>query len=154
MTPVLCEFVEETGVTDIGYSSTRKSRAVTGKARWPHSQDGCATSHESFFARRDFLRNSVGAHFHHELSGCHVFLVFLVAADLGGIETPLRRSGGVRLENYADGRGGLAEVARTGGMVLPAQRVDEPLALHVAKRFVRTSFAGIFGAQSRGGGSA
>src|SRR6266581_5817962 len=44
----------------------------------------------SFFARRDFLRNSAGAHFHHELSRCHVFLVFLVATDLGRIEAPLR----------------------------------------------------------------
>src|SRR5207248_5022864 len=90
-------------------------------------------SHESFFARRDFLRNSASAHFHHELSGCYVFLVFLVATDLGRIETPLRRSGGVRLENCTDGWRGLAEVARARGMVLPAQRVDEPLAFHVAK---------------------
>src|SRR5439155_17048020 len=69
-----------------------KSSAINGQdARWPHSQDGCATtSHESFFARRDFLRNSAGAHFHHELSRCDVFLVFLVATDLGRIEAPLR----------------------------------------------------------------
>src|SRR5437899_7539032 len=109
---------------------------------------------QSFFARRDFSRNSGGAHFYHELSGCYVFLVFLVATDLGRIETPLRRSGGVRLENCADGRRGVAKVARARGMVLPAQRVDEPLALHVAERFLRTGFAGIFGIQSRGRGSA
>ena len=30
------------------------------------------------------------AHFHYQLSGCHVFLVLLVATDLGRIETPLR----------------------------------------------------------------
>ena len=100
---------------------------------------------QSFFARRDFLRNSEGAHFYHELSGCHVFLVFLVPTDLGRIETPLRRSGGVRLENCADGRRGLAEVARARGMVLPAQRVDESIVLHVADRFVRAGFTGIFG---------
>ena len=55
--------------------------------------------------QRDFCRDSVGAHFDYELSGCDVFVVFLVAADLGGIKTPLRRSGGVRLENCADGSG-------------------------------------------------
>src|SRR5207237_10403365 len=109
---------------------------------------------QSFFARRDFSRNSGGAHFHHELSGCYVFLVFLVPTDLGRIETPLRRSGGVRLENCADGRGGIAEVARTRGMVLPAQRIDEPVALHVAERFLRTALARIFGAESRGRGDA
>src|SRR5207302_11356457 len=109
---------------------------------------------QSFFARRDFSRNSWGAHFHHELSGCYVFLVFLVPTDLGRIETPLRRSGGVRLENRANGRGGIAEVARTRGMVLPAQRIDEPVALHVAERFLRTGFAGIFGGESRGRGGA
>src|SRR5438309_10517971 len=105
---------------------------------------------QSFFARRDFSRNSGGAHFHHELSGCYVFLVFLVPTDLGRIETPLRRSGGVRLENCANGRAGIAEVARPGGMVLPAQRLDQPLALHVAALFLRTGFAGILGAHAWG----
>src|SRR5207302_7756331 len=120
-------------------------------ARWPHRQDACATK---FLCAARFFAKFGGAHFHHELSGCYVFLVFLVPTDLGRIETPLRRSGGVRLENCANGRGGIAEVARTGGMVLPAQRLDEPLALHVAERFLRTGFAGIFGAQSCGRGGA
>ena len=48
---------------------------------------------QSFFAWRDFSRNSRGAHLHYELSGCGFFLVLLVATDLGRTETPLRRSG-------------------------------------------------------------
>src|SRR5437660_10755422 len=105
---------------------------------------------QSFFARRDFSRNSGGAHFHHELSGCYVFLVLLVPTDLGRIETPLRRSGGGRSENCANGRGGIAAVARPGGMVLPAQRPDAPLALHVAERSLRPASAGMLASQSCG----
>ena len=95
-------------------------------------------SRESCFAPIDFCRDLVGANFDYKLFGCDVVMVFLVATDLGGIETSVCRSGGIRLENCADGSGGIAEIAETGGMVLPAQRIDESLALHAADRFVRT----------------
>ena len=68
-------------------------------------------SHESSFALGDFCRDLAGAHFDYELSGCDVIVVFLVATDLGGIETSVCRSGGIRLENCADGSGGIAEIA-------------------------------------------
>src|SRR6266567_1471349 len=64
--------------------------ATETTGRMPVGPTGKMPVLRSFFARRDFLRNSAGAHFHHELSRCHVFLVFLVATDLGRIETPLR----------------------------------------------------------------
>src|ERR1700730_9082430 len=112
------------------------------------------TSHESFFAWRDFLRNSRGAHLHYELSGCGFFLVLLVATDLGGTETPLRRSGELRLENCTHGYGRVADIAGARGMVLSPQRGDKTLALYVAKRLVRAGAAGISGAESGGGSSA
>ena len=52
-------------------------------------------SHESCFAPGEFCRNLAGGHFDYELSGCDVVVVFLVAADLDGIETPICRSGGI-----------------------------------------------------------
>src|SRR5207302_6013039 len=117
----------------------RETRALPGRLRRP------ALSHESFFARRDFLRNSRCGHFHYELSGCGFFLVLLVATDLGRTETPLRRAGGLRLENRTHGYGRVADIADARGMVLSPQWVDEPLALHAAKRLVRAGAAGISG---------
>ena len=66
---------------------------------------------QSCFAPGDFCRDLVGAHFDYELSGCDVVVVFLVATNLGGIEASVCRSGGIRLEDCADGSGGIAEIA-------------------------------------------
>ena len=68
-------------------------------------------SHESCFAAGDFCRDLVGAHFDYELFGCDVVVVFLVTTDLDRIETSVCRSGGIRLENCADGSGGITEIA-------------------------------------------
>src|SRR2546421_1640430 len=97
-------------------------------ARWPHrvraglALDACATK---FLCAAGFFAKFGGAHFHHELSGCYVFLVFLVPTDLGRIETPLRRSGGVRLVNCANGRVAFVLVSRPWGIAFPATRLVE-----------------------------
>src|SRR5258708_11273775 len=49
----------------------------------------------------------------HLLPRGHVVLVLLVRADVGGVESALRRSGGIRLENRPDATGRLAGLART-----------------------------------------
>ena len=94
-------------------SEHEQEREMNGQdARWPHRQNACATlSHESCFAPGDFCRDLVGARFDYELSRCDIIVVLLVAANLDGIETSVWRSGGIQLEDCADGSGGVAEIA-------------------------------------------
>src|SRR3984893_2904928 len=83
------------------------------------------------------------ANHRHRLSRRRFFMVFLVRADLGGIEEMLRRASRISVEDRADGPKGFADFARAGAMVLSAQRNDDALAFHVEYRLVRSKSAGV-----------
>ena len=73
----------------------------------------------------------------HGLSGGRFLVVFLVGANVGGIEKTLRRPRCVSVEDRADGSERVAGIARTGAMVLSPERSDEPLSLHAQYELVR-----------------
>ncbi len=80
--------------------------------------------------------NSDYAHYSHRLPRRRFILVFLVGAHMGGIEEALRRPRRVPVEDRAHGFGRVANFARAGAMVLPAQWNDDAVAIHAEYRLV------------------